>query len=77
MMNAEGRLLENSAPVLRLFAANPFEGKPPIAVRAVAYQYWFSTTAERARTGAWWRREFLGAYAPAATRASDGRITFE
>jgi hypothetical protein len=77
VLNAEGRLLENSAAVLKLFAANPFEGKPPIAVRAVAYQYWFTTRAERARTGAWWRRELLGAYAPAATRASDGSITFE
>src|SRR4051794_11487682 len=77
VLNTEGRLLENSPPVLQLFAANPFEGKPPIAVRAVAYQYWFTTRAERARTGAWWRREFLGAYAPPATRASDGSITFE
>jgi len=70
-------LLENSAPVLELFAANPFEGKPPMAVRAVAYQYWFTTREERARTGAWWRREVLGAYAPAASRTKDGSITFD
>jgi hypothetical protein len=77
VLNAEARLLENSPPVLRLFAANPFDGKPPIAVRAVAYQYWFTTRQERARTGAWWRREPLGTYAPAAKRAADGSIGFE
>ena len=77
VLNAEERLLENSPPVLRLFAANPFDGKPPIAVRAVAYQYWFTTRDERARTGAWWRREPLGAYAPPAKRAADGSVAFE
>jgi hypothetical protein len=76
VLNTEGRLLENSAPVLQLFAANPFEGKPPSEVRAVVYQYWFTTHAERARTGAWWRRELLGAYAPAATRDTSGSIRF-
>jgi uncharacterized membrane protein YphA (DoxX/SURF4 family) len=77
VLNTEGRLLENSPQVLRLFASNPFAGKPPIAVRAFAYQYWFTTRDERARTGAWWRRESLGAYAPAAKRAADGSITFD
>jgi hypothetical protein len=76
VLNAEGRLLENSPPVLRLFASNPFADKPPIAVRSVAYQYWFTTREERARTGAWWRREELGGYAPPAKRAADGSITF-
>jgi len=64
VLNTEMRLMENSPAVLRLFASNPFSDKPPIAVRAVAYQYWFTTRAERARSGAWWRRELLGAYAP-------------
>ncbi len=77
VLNTEGRLLENSPPVLALFAGNPFADKPPIAVRAVAWQYWFTTREERARTGAWWRREALGAYAPAAKRAADGSITFD
>ena len=77
VLNAEGRLLENSPPVLELFAGNPFAEKPPIAVRAMAWQYWFTTGEERARTGAWWRREALGAYAPVAKRAADGSITFD
>jgi lipase maturation factor 1 len=77
VLNTQGRLLENSPPVLQLFASNPFADKPPIAVRAVAYQYWFTTHDERARTGAWWRRESLGAYAPTARRSPDGTISFD
>ncbi len=77
VLNTEGRLLENSPPVLELFASNPFADKPPIAVRAVGWQYWFTTSEERARTGAWWRRESLGAYAPTARRAADSSITFD
>jgi hypothetical protein len=77
VLNTEARLMENSEPVLRLFASNPFANKPPVAVRAVAWQYWFTTREERARTGAWWRRELLGAYAPTARRATDGNVTFD
>jgi lipase maturation factor 1 len=76
VLNTEGRLLESSPPVLQLFENNPFADKPPIAVRAVAYQYWFTTHDERARTGAWWRREALGAYAPTARRDGANNITF-
>jgi hypothetical protein len=77
VLNTEARLMENSEPVLRLFAGNPFANKPPVAVRAVAWQYWFTTREERARTGAWWRRELLGAYAPTARRGNDGNVTFD
>jgi len=77
VLNTEARLLENSPPVLQLFAGNPFPDKPPIAVRAVAWQYWFTTREQRARTGDWWRRELLGDYAPTARRAADGSITFD
>jgi hypothetical protein len=76
ILNTEKRLLESSPPVLRLFAANPFANKPPMAVRAVAYQYWFTTAEERRRDGAWWRRELLGAYAPTASRGTNGLIEF-
>jgi lipase maturation factor 1 len=76
VLNTEARLLENSKPVLRLFAKNPFPDKPPTAIRAVAWQYWFTTRAERARTGAWWRRQPLGVYAPIARRTVDGKVVF-
>lgn len=64
VMNTEARLMEGSPQVLELFAGNPFAGKPPAAVRAVLWQYWFTTRAERARTGAWWNRRLVGLYAP-------------
>jgi hypothetical protein len=68
VLSCEAQLLENSPQVLRLFAGNPFAAKPPAIVRAVKWQYWFTTPAERARTGAWWNRKLIGAYAPAISR---------
>ena len=68
VMNVQVRLLENEPDVLRLFAGNPFAAHPPQAVRVIRWQYWFTTPAERARTGAWWRREERGEYAPALQR---------
>jgi hypothetical protein len=62
VLSVEQRLLENDPDVLRLFAGNPFAGAPPAQVRAVVWQYWFTTPAERARTGNWWNRRYLGEY---------------
>ena len=70
----EERLLAGSADVLALFAANPFPQGPPRRVRAVLWQYWFSTVEERRTQGLWWRRKLLGRYAPTLERESDGRI---
>jgi hypothetical protein len=70
----EERLLENGRDVLGLFAANPFPDAPPRFVRAVLWQYWFSTTVEKRTHGTWWRRQLLGAYAPTITRLPDGRF---
>ncbi len=70
----EELLLEGDRDVLGLFAENPFRGSPPKYVRAVLWQYWFSTPAEKRATGAWWRRQLLGAYAPTFTRQADGRF---
>jgi hypothetical protein len=62
------RLLANEPDVLRLFASNPFATAPPQAVRVFAWQYWFTTAAERRATGAWWKRKPLGVYVPPLTR---------
>ena len=62
-----GRLLEGSPEVLRLLGRNPFPGGPPHYVRALLYQYQFTTPAERKITGAWWSREFKGVYVPAVS----------
>lgn len=64
VLRTELRLLEGSPPVLRLFAADPFAGEPPCCVRAVKWQYWFTSPEEKRATGAWWKREERGLYAP-------------
>jgi Lipase maturation factor len=70
----EVRLLANDSEVLNLFENNPFPQKPPRQVRAVLWQYWFTTMAEKRAQGLWWRRQFLGLYAPTIERDSDGKI---
>jgi lipase maturation factor 1 len=66
----EERLLLGSPSVLSLFRGNPFPQTPPRYVRAVLWQYWFTTIEEKRRTGNWWRREYLGLYAPELTIAN-------
>jgi lipase maturation factor 1 len=70
----EVRLLSNDNDVLALFAKNPFPHEPPRQVRAVIWQYWFTTLSEKRTQGLWWRREFLGLYAPTIERAAEGNI---
>ena len=70
----EIRLLSNDSDVLNLFKKNPFPEKPPRQVRAVLWQYWFTTMAEKRTQGRWWRRQFLGLYAPTIERDADGNI---
>lgn len=72
--NAEVRLLSNDADVIALFAGNPFSQAPPRQIRAVLWQYWFTTLAEKRATGLWWRRQWIGLYAPTLEREPDGRI---
>ena len=70
----EVRLLSNDKDVLALFADNPFPKEPPREIRAVLWQYWFTSTSEKRSTGLWWRRQYLGLYAPALTREPGGQI---
>jgi len=70
----EERLLENNRDVLALFRSNPFPQSPPRYLRAVLWQYWFTSMQEKRSTGNWWRREFLGIYAPVLTPAGDGKF---
>lgn len=70
----EERLLENDGDVLALFKGDPFGQATPKMVRAVLWRYWFTSMDEKRRTGNWWRREYLGLYAPEITRTADGRF---
>ena len=69
VINVEERLVENSPPVLELFRSNPFGNQPPAKVRAMVWQYWFTTREERTRTGAWWNRRLVGDYTDELSRA--------
>ena len=51
-----------SADVQRLFAQVPFDGVPPEYVRVLRYNYTFTDSAMRERTGNWWQREFSDNY---------------
>jgi lipase maturation factor 1 len=73
--STEVRLLDGDADVLALFAGNPFSRQPPRQVRAVIWQYWFTSAAEKRATGRWWDRQMLGLYAPTLERQADGRIS--
>jgi hypothetical protein len=68
----EERLLENDPDVLALFRGNPLAHAPPRYVRAVLWQYWFTSMDEKRRTGNWWKRSLMGVYAPVLTREPDG-----
>ena len=70
----EERLLEGDKDVLGLFRGDPFAAQPPKFVRAVLWQYWFSTPEEKRAQGIWWTRKLLGTYAPTIMRAPDGRF---
>jgi len=67
-------LLAGDKDVLGLFAGNPFRAGPPKYVRAVMWQYWFTSWEEKRKTGAWWRREEAGIYAPTLMRGADGKV---
>jgi lipase maturation factor 1 len=70
----EVRLAASDADVLKLFAANPFPNQPPREIRAVVWQYWFTTPEEKRTQGLWWRCQLLGLYAPAIEREPDGKL---
>jgi hypothetical protein len=74
VLRTQRRLLSSDPDVLALFAANPFPQAPPRQVRAVLWQYWFTSMAEKREHGLWWRRELLGLYAPAVRLEPGGKI---
>ena len=61
------RLLENSHEVIALLRSNPFPEQPPLYVRALLYDYRYSSRDEKEKTGAWWVRQPEEIYYPATT----------
>jgi hypothetical protein len=74
VVEVEQRLLAAEPDVLALFAGNPFPREPPLQVRAVLWQYWFSDWKEKREQNFWWRRRQIGLYAPTIERESDGKF---
>ena len=58
------RLLEGSPEVGALLASNPFGDRPPRYIRATIFEYSFTDSATRSRSGEWWKREPRGQYLP-------------
>jgi len=64
------RLLEGSAPVIGLLKANPFPRAPPRYIRAMLYDYRFTSAPTRRAEGLWWKREFKRPYTPVLSRSA-------
>jgi hypothetical protein len=69
------KLLENDRATLRLLHRVPFPDAPPVYVRALIYEYRFTSWRERRDSGNWWRRTLLGEYTaprrlPASARSA-------
>ncbi len=57
-------ILKGTPEVLKLMRYNPFAEKPPKYVRAVMYDYKFSSYQEKKEQGWWWKRSWMGNYSP-------------
>jgi predicted DCC family thiol-disulfide oxidoreductase YuxK len=66
------RLLEGSPDVAGLLEPDAFTNAPPKYVRALVYDYKFTTPAERKQSGAWWKREPKALYLPVLTLQGEG-----
>ena len=71
------RLLHNDKDVLSLFGDNPFPKQPPVMVRTVLWQYWFSTSEQKKDKHVWWTRHLKGAYSPTLKQSASGSYTVE
>jgi lipase maturation factor 1 len=67
-------LLRGSPAVGGLLETNPFPDKPPLAVRAVEYDYHFTNLESRAATGDWWTRQNRREYCPAVRLNAEGEL---
>lgn len=57
------KLLHGTPSVVKLLKHNPFEEKPPLIIRALIYDYEYTSFQEKKKTGNWWTRKLIGSYA--------------
>ncbi len=69
------RLLQGSQDVRALLQGEPFNGLPPKYVRASLYDYEFTNLSELTRSGAWWKRKYIGLFFPEASMRRTGEET--
>lgn len=67
-------LLAGNARVVGLFAENPFPDRPPTLLRMRLYRLRFTDLETWRRTGAFWKREDIGDYAPMLYVSPSGRV---
>lgn len=60
-------LLKGTPEVLKLIRYNPFPHQPPQYVRALMYDYQFSTKEQKKEHGWWWQRSLMGMFSPVLT----------
>lgn len=65
--NFLGHLLAGTPDVLALLNHNPFPDTPPLYIRALAYDYEFSSFQDLKSQRLWWRRKLKGIYAPSTS----------
>ena len=58
------RLIKNEREVTKLIKHNPFEEKSPVMIRAMFYEYTFTTKEEYKETKNYWNRKLIGNYSP-------------
>jgi lipase maturation factor 1 len=63
-LNFCARLVQGSPAVLKLLKTDPFAGVPPRYVRATVADYRFTSSRERAETGAYWTQGSSRIYLP-------------
>ncbi|HWG51222.1 MAG TPA: lipase maturation factor family protein [Candidatus Acidoferrales bacterium] len=63
------KLLQDDAAALTLIKHNPFRGKRPAFIRALYYEYHFTSRQEKRETGAWWTRRLIDEYLPPVSLA--------
>ena len=63
-LNLTIRLVKNEPEVTKLIKYNPFQDKPPCYIRAMFYQYTFTSKKEFENTKNHWNRKLIGKYSP-------------
>ncbi len=69
LLSFQRHLLSGTPEVVGLLESSPFPAAPPRYVRALLYEYRFSS-----EKGQWWTRTLTGEYCPPLALAEDGRL---